>query len=232
MNIYFAPPIKKVLKHSALINKIYGLYRITKAKDYFCRHAKVVNHGYGSYTKMISGYNNKILIGKDTNLVGTSFRIVGNNNTIIIGDNCSIGKGCSFWMEGNNIQITIGGNSTFTQFVHFNAQEEGSVISIGENCMFSNHIIVRTSDSHPIFDLETGKRINPARNVVIGRDVWIAPDSKIMKGAIIGDGSIIGSNTMVSKDIPSNSLAVGMPARVVRSNVRWSREDVLFHSYD
>ena len=93
---------------------------------------------------------------------------------------------------------------------------------------FSNKIIVRTSDSHPIYDLTSGERINSPKPVIIGRHVWIAPDSKIMKGAIIGDGCIIGSNTMVSKQIPANALAVGMPAKVVKEGVRWTREDIIF----
>ena len=45
-----------------------------------------------------------------------------------------------------------------------------------------------------------------------------------MKGCTIGRGAIIGSNTIVTKDIPPNSLAVGMPAKVVKSNVSWSRD--------
>lgn len=94
--------------------------------------------------------------------------------------------------------------------------------------MFSNHIIVRTSDSHPIYDMATGNRINPAKDIYIGDHVWIAPDTKIMKGAVIGNGSIIGSNSMVSKEIPANSLAVGMPAKVVKQDIKWTREDIIF----
>lgn len=89
--------------------------------------------------------------------------------------------------------------------------------------MFSNSIIVRTSDSHPIFD-EDGKRSNPAKDVEIGNHVWIAPNSKVMKGVTIGEGSIIGSDTIVTKDIPESCLAVGHPAHVVKTNVKWTRD--------
>lgn len=186
------------------------------------------NYGYGSFKKNIDGENNSIIIGKDTRMNSTTFHIRGKNNTIEIGDNCTIGIGCSFWLEGCNVHIKIGANTTFTQYVHFNAQENGSYIECGEGCMFSNHIIVRTSDAHPIYDIATGKRVNYPKSVVIGKDVWVAPDTKIMKGAIIGDGSVIGSNTMVSKELPKHCLAVGMPAKVVKEGVRWTREDVLF----
>lgn len=195
----------------------------------FCTHAKVVNHGSGSFSKFIDGENNEIIIGNGTHMEKTRIRIRGNNNRIVFGEECYVGSNCSFWMEGNNIQITVGSNSTFTLQCHFNAQEDNSYIKIGNDCMFSNKIIVRTSDSHPIYDIETGKRINESKPVIINNHVWIAPDTKIMKGAIIGEGSIIGSNTMVSKVIPENSLAVGMPAKIVKSNVSWSRDDIIFH---
>ena len=91
--------------------------------------------------------------------------------------------------------------------------------------MFSNTIVIRTSDSHPIYNGE-GNRINPAKSIQIGDHVWIAPNSKVMKGVTIGDGSIIGSDTMVTKDLPSNVLAVGHPAKVVKTDVHWSRERI------
>lgn len=228
----FYPPPKSFLRKHPLIYGVLNTLRVSmrrlQDKDIFCTKAKVTNKGYGSFRKLIRGSNNQIIIGQGTCLSSTLFHIIGHNNRIIIGDRCTIGKGCSFWMEGNNITITIGSGTTFTLLCHFNAQENGARIDVGEDCMFSNKIIVRTSDSHPIYDMSSGKRINSPKPVVIGKHVWIAPDSKIMKGAIIGDGCIIGSNTMVSKHIPENSLAVGMPAKVVKEGIKWTREDIIF----
>lgn len=159
------------------------------------------------------------------------FHIVGNNNKITFEENCHVGPNCSFWLEGNNVQITIGKRTTFTNTVHVNAQEDNTSIEIGEDCMFSNHIIIRTSDSHAIYSNETNKRINPAKPIRIGNHVWIAPGSEVMKGVVVGDGCIIGSQTMVTKDVPANCLVVGRPARVVKENIRWTREDVIFHKF-
>ena len=165
-------------------------------------------------------------IGRNCNLYGTSIRIVGNNNKIIFKDGCIVGENCSFWMEGDNITIIIGAATTFTHTVHFCAQEDNSTIIVGDDCMFSNNIIVRTSDSHPIYDITTQKRINPAKNVFIGKHVWIAPNSKIMKGAKIGDNSIVGSNTMVTNYVTENCLVVGAPSKIVKSNINWTRESL------
>ena len=109
-----------------------------------------------------------------------------------------------------------------------NVQENGMVIKVGNDCMFSNTIVVRTSDSHPIYSLSSNERINDPAPVSIGNHVWLAPNSKIMKGVKIGDGAIIGSDTLVTKDVPANALVVGHPARVVKNDIKWTRDDVIF----
>jgi acetyltransferase-like isoleucine patch superfamily enzyme len=187
----------------------------------------VLNHGCARLRKDCSGKNNTIEIKEGAYLAKPTIRIRGNNNKIVFGKNVTVGPQCSFWMEGSNNTIIIGDNTTFTCKVHFNAQEHNTDIIVGEDCMFSNTIIVRTSDSHPIYDMKSNSRINPAKSISIGDHVWIAPNTKIMKGAIIGDGSIIGSDSMVTKTIPSNCLAVGHPAKVVKENIKWTRENII-----
>lgn len=174
--------------------------------------------------KNIEGLDNVIEIGEGTQCYGTKIRIRENNNKLVIGSGCMIGTNCSFWISGDNIEIRVGKDSSFTTTCHINASESGSRIVIGEEAMFSNNIIVRTSDDHPIYDMTTGARINPAKDVEIGEHVWIAPNTKIMKGAVIGDGCIIGSDSTVNKEIPANSMAVSRPAKVVKTNIRWTRE--------
>lgn len=53
-------------------------------------------------------------------------------------------------------------------------------------------------------------------DTVIGNDVWIGQNATFMPGVKVGDGAIIGTNAVVAKDIPSYSIAVGNPARVVK----------------
>lgn len=185
---------------------------------------QTIRGGYCKLSKYVKGRENRMEIGHNCYLNGVKIRIVGNYNTIIFKNNCAVGQNCSFWMEGNHITIEIGASTTFTHTVHFCAQEDNSSIRIGEDCMFSNNIVVRTSDSHPIYDLNTRQRINPAKNVSIGRHVWIAPNTKIMKGAKIGNNAIIGSNTIITNEIPCNCLAVGAPGKIVKTDVDWTRE--------
>lgn len=130
------------------------------------------------------------------------------------------------WREINNITIVIGSGTTFTHLVHFCAQEDNTTICIGQDSMFSNTITIRTSDSHPIYDLSNNLMINSAQDVFVGYHVWIVPGSKVRKGTKIGDNSIIGSNSMVTREIPNNCLAVGAPCKVVKTNISWTREKI------
>lgn len=220
--------LKKIIYAFPLLYAIMSQMRKLHTDDIFCRNLKINNkskwNGYIKLKKYIHGNNNALEIGENCHLFGTTIHIVGKNNKIIFQDNCIVGSNCSFWMEGNNITITIGANTTFTHTVHFCAQEDNSSIIIGKDCMFSNNIVVRTSDSHPIIDLTTNQRINPAKDVCIGNHIWIAPNTKVMKGAKINDNSIIGSNSMVTNEIPTNCLAVGAPCKVVKTNITWTRD--------
>jgi acetyltransferase-like isoleucine patch superfamily enzyme len=60
--------------------------------------------------------------------------------------------------------------------------------------------------------------------VVIGDHVWLAAESAVLKGASVGDHSTVGFRSVVTSGIPAHSLAVGIPARVIRSGVTWSRD--------
>lgn len=200
------------LKHNRFVYFIYKI--IYKTYNYFCK----------GVIKRIEGVGNCFIKGENTLFYKTEIRISGNNNQIVFGNNCYVGPDCSFWIEGNDCSIFIGNNTTFTMKVHFCVQEDNMSITIGDDCMFANTITVRTSDSHPIYDIKTKKRLNFPSPVVIGDHVWIAPGSLILKGTNIGTGSIIGSNSVVTHDIPEYSLAVGAPSKIVKENINWTRE--------
>lgn len=196
-----------------------------KRMDFFRINCSIKNYGDTfKVSKYISGGGNEIVVGTNSVVDGIHIRIVGHNNRIVIGNDCFLGKGCSIWCEGSNIEIVVGDKCTFTHDTQLCAQENNSIIKIGVDCMFSHHCNVRTSDSHVIYAVGDGNRLNPPGNVIIEDHVWVAPEAKILKGVTVGEGSIIGTSAIVTKSIPAYSLAVGMPAKVVKQNVSWNRD--------
>ena len=55
------------------------------------------------------------------------------------------------------------------------------------------------------------------KNIHLGKNVWVGSNSTILSGVTIGDNAVIGAGSVVTKDIPENMIAVGSPAKVVRS---------------
>ncbi|CEO37864.1 acyltransferase [Photobacterium kishitanii] len=158
----------------------------------------------GKLTINFSGSHNNVTIGKNVTLGGSSINITQNNSQLIIGNDVTIG-------HSNKISI--------------NDCMGTPNIKINNDCMISSNVEIRTYDSHPIYSLNN-KIINANnRDIVINQHVWIGQDAKIMKNVTIGQGSIIGAGSIVTKIIPRNSVAVGIPAKVVRKNdFYWSRE--------
>ena len=104
--------------------------------------------------------------------------------------------------------------------VGINCEMYGPVI-IGENVMMGPEVVVYTSGhKHDRIDIPMGKQGDDGvKPVMIGNDVWIGRRAIIMPGVKIGDGCIIGAAAVITKDIPDYSVAVGSPAKVVKSRL-------------
>lgn len=93
-------------------------------------------------------------------------------------------------------------------------------ITIGDGAAISRNVYIYDGDHHSILDDEENI-LNKSKPINIGKHVWIGVGAIILKGVNIGDGSIIGAGSVVNKDVPSNCLVAGNPAKVIRENVRW-----------
>ena len=168
-----------------------------------------------------AGGGNSILC--HSRIPNLTIQINGHNITVKIGKNVRMGKWCDIHVIGDNIQVEIGDDCTFGHQCKIFARENGSKIIIGEDCMFGAQITVRNGDGHPIYNLETGERINKYGNIYIADHVWVAHQAYILKGVNIYNNAVIGARAVVTRDVPCNSIAVGNPCRIVKNNVRWER---------
>lgn len=103
------------------------------------------------------------------------------------------------------------------------ASTEGHKILIQEDCMFSEDIEIRNGDSHAILNNE-GDRINNARDVTIGKHVWLGAHVRVMKGVKIADNCVVANSSVVTSSLnTNNSIYGGNPARLLKENIRWTR---------
>lgn len=115
--------------------------------------------------------------------------------------------------------ISIGDNTIIGSWNHITAINH---ISIGKGCLTGKWVTI-TDNSHgeskPEFMsiIPTKRRLISKGPVVIGNNVWIGDKCTILPNVTIGDGAIIGANSVVSFDIPPYSVAVGSPAKVIKS---------------
>jgi acetyltransferase-like isoleucine patch superfamily enzyme len=173
----------------------------------------------------IVGDNNTIFIDKESQLNGVTFFIRGSHHNIHIGKRCKFNRGSSIWFEDNNCKLIIGDN-TSVEDAHIALTEPNSQIHIGYDCMLAYDIDIRSGDSHSIIELETGKRINYAKNIEIQNHVWIAAHTRILKGVTIGENSIVATGAIVTKNVRSNSIVAGNPAKVIKTGITWDRRRI------
>jgi len=102
-------------------------------------------------------------------------------------------------------------------------------VSIGEQCVIADRAMFIDFD-HNVSDVETPVRLQGiySRDVEVGNNVWIGYGAQILRGIRIGDNAVIGSGSVVTRDIPANAVAAGVPARVIRmreapTTLRWAR---------
>lgn len=89
-------------------------------------------------------------------------------------------------------------------------------VEIGDNVCISENVSIRDSDNHYI-----GESTKCSAPVKIGNNVWIGMNAVILKGVTVGDGAVIAAGAVVTRDVPPKSLVAGVPARVIKSDIKW-----------
>lgn len=123
----------------------------------------------------------------------------------------------NFWIEQNffcdyGYNIEIGENFYSNHnlvILDANKVTFGDNVFIGPNCGFY-------TAGHPIDKEQRNEGLEYAKPIKVGNNVWLGGNVIVLPGVEIGDNSIIGAGSIVSKNIPSNVIAVGNPCRVIK----------------
>jgi len=113
--------------------------------------------------------------------------------------------------------VRIGDNVFFNEGCHLSVVQG---VRIGDGCLFGEKVSIHDEDHRfgaEYADVPLPERGMVAAAVVIGDNVWVGAKASILRGTTIGSGSVIAAHAVVTADVPPRSLAVGAPARIVRS---------------
>lgn len=129
----------------------------------------------------------------------------------------TIGTVVSIWSNINRSRLTthrggelIIGDNNFINGAIISATTK---VTIGNNCKFGPFSMIIDSDFHNVKD---HNKDGESGEIVIEDDVWIGAKATILKGVTIGKGAVIAVGSVVTKSIPANAIAAGVPAKVIK----------------
>ena len=88
-------------------------------------------------------------------------------------------------------------------------------ITIGDDCKIGPHVQLLTP-THPVEPQPRPYKLEAARPITIGDNVWLGGGVIVLPGVTIGDNAVVGAGAVVTRDLPANVVAVGNPARVIQ----------------
>lgn len=203
--------VESITTHTKL-NEVFVKSKNIKAKI-------TLNFGKTAHCKVFIGDN----VAGD---ISATFH--GNHSILYIGNNCILNN-LQIRSFQNHDFIAIGNGVTTTEKnVWISGNGAGSktpAIIIGDDCMFAYDIVLRNSDAHPIYSLQTEQQINQPSGIIhIEPHVWIGEQVSILKSVTIGACSIIALGSIVTQSLPRFALAKGKPAvATIKTDIYWAR---------
>lgn len=164
-------------------------------------------------------------LGKHSVFHGKPMLYKCNGSSISIGEDCrfrsrirmnfqaGIMRPCTIETLTRNAKIQIGSGCGFSGTMISAAEK----IVIGNNVMCGANTSITDTDWHGIYPNERASKFAKKAPVIIEDNVWLGMNVTILKGSEIGENSVIAANSVVSGKIPRNSLAGGIPARVIKT---------------
>lgn len=194
----------------------------------FMRTHRMLTWRYGLLIARLIRHRMLSRYGRRLHTDGLAF--IGPRVVIEIGKKGRVELGRWSWLgSGTKIRahegcVSIGAKTVLGQECTISAFRH---VSIGRECVIADRVMMIDFD-HGAAEVERPVRLQGIykREVHVGHNVWIGYGACILRGVTVGDNAIIGTNAVVTRDVPANAVAAGVPARVVRmrdepKTMRW-----------
>ena len=185
------------------------------------------NYGFGEIVSNGISLIYTKLFWKNARLIRRPVYIRG-KKAIKFGEGFTTGYNCRIEINGSTdtVKLEIGDNFVMGDYNHIVANHS---VTIGNNVLLASRIFI-TDSNHGTYSGDNQSQPEEAPNirpmsyapVVIGNNVWIGENVSIMAGVKIGDGCIIGANSVVTKDVATDTIVAGAPAKPIKKYDRES----------
>jgi acetyltransferase-like isoleucine patch superfamily enzyme len=137
---------------------------------------------------------------------------IGRDATVSLGRWSWIGQGSK--IRAHEGRVAIGAKSVLGQECTISAYQR---VEIGRECILADRVMLIDFD-HGMVEVERPIRLQGIykRDVRVGHNVWIGYGACVLRGVSIGDNAVIGTSSVVTRDVPSNAVVGGVPARLIR----------------
>ena len=137
---------------------------------------------------------------------------IGDNASLIVDGVFSVLAGCTIGVSSGASLLLGDGYMNYGCEIYC-----GESITIGKAAHIGPGVVIRDTDDHEIID----RNYKKTKQIEIGDHVCIGQRAMIIKGVTIGHDSVVAAGTIVTKDVPPNSIVAGNPAKVIRENIAW-----------
>lgn len=145
-----------------------------------------------------------------------SIEIPKNHKDIELGEGVALDRGVTLLVSGESIgqpKISLGASTYINRNTMIDASKS---IVIEADCMIGPYCYIADSDHGVKAGILVRDQPMISAPVLIESGAWIGAHVSILKGVTIGAGAVIGAGSVVTKDVPANSIAAGTPAKVIR----------------
>ncbi|MCI0671684.1 MAG: hypothetical protein L0Y64_14615 [Myxococcaceae bacterium] len=149
----------------------------------------------------------------------------GRGGTLYVGPECWLPAAQVFFGAGSSIVLRALVTCTWAGILD---ARNGGTIFADRDQLWASNVYIATDDMHALRSRTTGERLNPhGAHIRLGSHVWVGRDSAVTGNTTLGNDSVVGMRSIVrNKQFPANVAVAGTPARIMRTDVTWSREDL------